>query len=148
MKRDNNKLGIPRGLEAIEMIDLQSFHHDSGDLKVVESQIDLPFSIQRIYFLHALGPKTVRGGHAHLNLWQFMIAIAGSFTLDLERGGGKTQFHLESPSAGILIPPLTWRELRNFTTDAVCLVLASELYKEDDYIRDYEEFSKIAVSER
>lgn len=143
---DSNARGIvpPSGWAEINLISLRSFDHHSGVLSVVESEIDVPFVTRRIYYLHGLSPDSARGGHAHVNLVQFMVAIAGSFTVELERKGVRREFQLNSPREGILIPPLTWRELHHFSDDAVCLVLASDLYMEDDYIRDYEEFSKIS----
>lgn len=146
---DSNARGSvpPGGWPEIKLISLRSFDHHSGVLSVVESEIDVPFVTQRIYYLHGLSPDSARGGHAHVNLVQFMVAIAGSFTVELERKGVRREFQLNSPREGILIPPLTWRELHHFSDDAVCLVLASDLYMEDDYIRDYEEFSKISSPE-
>ena len=147
---DSNARGIfpPSVWGEIKLLSLRSFDHHSGVLSVVESEIDIPFLTRRIYYLHGLGPDSARGGHAHVNLVQFMVAIAGSFTVELERKGVKREFQLNSPREGILIPPLTWRELHHFSDDAVCLVLASDLYMEDDYIRDYEEFSKISSSDK
>lgn len=121
---------------------LQTFEDLSGNLTVFEP--DIGFEIKRIYFLHGLSSDAVRGEHAHRELTQVMLAVAGSFTVEMVRGGVEKTVTLSSPREACLIPPLTWRRIANFTSDAVCLVLASDVYRESDYIRDRDEFDSIS----
>lgn len=100
-------------------------------------------AFQRVYYLHDLALNAVRGAHAHRAITQFMIAVSGSFKVELEHGGLEYSFVLSSPREGLLIPPLTWRNLTSFSESAVCLVLATSHYDESEYIRDYEEFKHL-----
>lgn len=129
--------------DRIREVSLNTLEHSTGLLTVVEEGIDVPFHFRRAYFLHHLDPSGVRGSHAHKNLSQLMIAVAGNFTVELEREGKRSLYSLASPTTGLLIPPMTWRTLKNFSTDSVCLVLASDNFDEADYIRDYSEFLKL-----
>lgn len=103
----------------------------------------MPFNISRIYYLYDVPGNTSRGAHAHRALHQFMIAISGSFDVTLDDGNGKRRFHLDQPNQGLYICPMIWRDLYHFSSGAVCLVLASEFYDEQDYIRDYDQFIKL-----
>ena len=96
--------------------------------------------MKRIYYLYDVPSDSFRGGHAHKQLYQFLIAISGSFDVELNDGSNKTTITLNKPNKGLLIVPGTWRELNNFSSGAVCLVVASEVFIEDDYIRDYDLF--------
>lgn len=100
----------------------------------------IPFSIKRMYYLYDLGNRSVRGAHAHRNLRQLFIAMSGSFEVALHDGSQETNYMLNNPSVGLFVPEMTWRSLRNFSAGAVCCVLASEHYSEDDYIRDFDQF--------
>ena len=119
---------------------LQTQEHETGSLTVFEPQQLGLFHIKRVYYLHSLRPGALRGAHAHKKLEQLIIAINGRFTLSLERFGEKVDITVENPRIGYYIPPLTWRNLSEFSPDAVCMVLASRAYEEADYIRDYERF--------
>lgn len=110
-----------------------------GSLSVIEWEQDLGFEVKRTYYLHNLSGDE-RGKHAHKELYQFMIAIKGSFDVHLTKKGETKKFHLSSASEGLLVPPGHWRLLDNFSEDAVCIVFASDVYSEDEYIRNYEEF--------
>jgi len=110
-----------------------------GNLSVVEKDA-LPFDIQRVYYLYDVPSDSSRGGHAHIELQQFLIALSGSFDVVLDDGVNKRTISLNKPNKGLLIPTGIWRELDNFSSGAVCLSLVSEVYKEDDYIRDYNAF--------
>jgi len=110
-----------------------------GNLSVVEKDV-LPFDIQRVYYLYDVPSDSSRGGHAHIELQQFLIALSGSFDVVLDDGVNKRTISLNKPNKGLLIPTGIWRELDNFSSGAVCLSLVSEVYKEDDYIRDYNAF--------
>lgn len=119
-------------------------HHSArkGDISVVENGETVPFDIKRLYYLYDVPGGVSRGGHAHKGLWQLVIAASGCFTVTLDDGNVKRAFTLNRPYQGLLIKPGIWRELDNFSSGSVCLVLASEKYDESDYIRDYDEFLK------
>ncbi len=110
-----------------------------GTLAVIEKDI-VPFLIKRVYYLYDIPSDAFRGGHAHKNLYQFLIPLSGSFEVVLSDTFSKKIYMLNKPDNGLLIVPGIWRELQNFSSGAVCLVLASEVYLEEDYIRDYLEF--------
>ena len=128
--------------EKCHLIDLKGFSDDNGGLSVVESTIDIPFDIKRIYYLYDVKEHLTRGFHAHKELYQLYIPLSGSFDVELDDGYSKEIFHLDNKNSGLFIKPITYRKLYNFSKGSICLVLASQLYSEDDYIRDYEEFLK------
>jgi hypothetical protein len=111
-----------------------------GNLTFVEGGRQIPFDIRRVYYLYDVPGGSERGGHAHLALHQFMIAMSGSFDIVLDDGFERKRIHLNRSYMGLYIPPMTWRELDNFSSGSVCMVLASEHFTEDDYLRDYSEF--------
>ena len=112
-----------------------------GKLSVVEKEI-IPFDIKRVYYLYDVPSDAYRGGHAHKNLIQFMIPLSGSFEVMVDDGNNKTKIMLNKPHKGLLIPKGIWREMDNFSSGAVCAVLASDYFEEEDYFRDYDEFRK------
>ena len=114
-----------------------------GSLVAIESGRDVPFDIARAYYVFGTTPGASRGFHAHLALTQFAIAVAGACTMILDDGRDRIQVRLDSPAAGLLIPPMTWREMTDFTPDCVLLVLADAYYDESDYIRDYDDFLEV-----
>ena len=122
------------------LISLPKITDNRGNLTFVEGLNHLPFEIKRVYYLYDVPGGAVRGGHAHKKLQQLIIAIAGSFDVILDDGDTRKTISLNRSYQGILIPNMTWRELENFSSGSVCLVLASELYEEEDYYRDYDEF--------
>lgn len=116
-------------------------HSDGrGSLAAVESNIDAPFEIKRVYYMYGIPPAQARGAHAHKELEQLVIAVAGSFEIVLDDGKSVMTTVLDDPAKALFIPRMNWRTLQNFSKDAVCLVLASALYDESDYYRSYEEF--------
>ena len=115
-----------------------------GNLTFIESQQHVPFEIKRVYYLYDVPGGETRGGHAHKKLEQLIIAASGSFDVVLDDGGAKTKFSLNRSYYGLYVPNMVWRELENFSSGSVCLVLASRHYDEEDYYRDYEEFVKAA----
>ena len=119
-------------------------HHSArkGDISVVENAETVPFDTKRLYYLYDVPGGVSRGGHAHKGLWQLIIAASGCFTVTLDDGNVKRAFTLNRPYQGLLVKPGIWRELDDFSSGSVCLVLASEKYDEADYIRDYDEFLK------
>ena len=123
-----------------KIIDLPKIADARGNLTFIEAGQHIPFDIRRVYYLYDVPGGETRGGHAHKSLEQFIIAANGSFDVILDDGHERTRYHLNRSYFGLYIPKLTWRELDNFSSGSVCLVLASEPYREDDYVRDYREF--------
>ncbi|KIE04798.1 dTDP-3-amino-3,6-dideoxy-alpha-D- galactopyranose transaminase [Candidatus Jidaibacter acanthamoeba] len=123
-------------------ISLKSIEDERGILTSAQFQQDFPFTIKRIYYIYNNHENIARGFHAHKTLWQCMIPIAGSFKLTFIGKGEKHQFYLDQPSSAVLVPPGYWREITDFAPNTVCLVLASEVFDENDYIRSLEEFKK------
>lgn len=122
------------------IIELDKHHHGNGNISVVENGITVPFNVRRAYYLYDVPGGESRGGHAHKDLKQFIIAASGSFTVTLDDGSVKRTFALNRPYQGLLIVPGIWRTLEDFSSGSVCLVLASEKYDENDYINNYDEF--------
>ena len=123
----------------IKIIDIPKIERPEGNIGVVEKEV-IPFNIKRVYYLFDVPSSAKRGGHAHKSLSQVLIALSGSFDVVLKDGNSTETITLNKPDKGLLIDSTIWRELENFSSGSVCLVLASDVYKEDDYIRDYEEF--------
>jgi hypothetical protein len=115
-----------------------------GSLTFIEGGNHVPFEVRRVYFLYDVPGGAERGGHAHKELWQLIIPLAGSFDVLLDDGYRREVHRLDRPYNGLLVTPCTWRELNNFTSGSVCLVLASAPYDEADYIRDYAAFIRVA----
>ena len=122
------------------VIELKKFPNRSGSLTVVEGSMSIPFDVKRVYYLYDVPGNVERGGHAHKALYQLIVAASGSFTITLDDGNVKRSFALNNPNKGLLVIPGIWRELSDFSSGSVCLVLASMLYDADDYIRDYATF--------
>lgn len=122
------------------LIELDKHHSDLGNLSIVENNIDVPFGIERIYYLYDIPGGEERGAHAHKELKQLLIAVGGSFDVVLGDGRNKRTITLNRPYVGLMIVPGIWREIVNFSSGATCLVLASMKYDQDDYIRDYKEY--------
>ena len=123
-----------------QIVQLETVLSVDGALTVVEPPRISLFPIKRVYFIHSMSSDAQRGGHAHRALHQLIIAATGRFSLDLERSGKSKTILMDKPTFGCYVPPWTWRDITMFSRDAVCLVLASEVYIENDYIRDYEVF--------
>lgn len=124
-------------------INLKKISDPRGNLTVVESLKDIPFEIKRIYYIYDVPADSSRGGHAHKTLEQVMIALSGSFDVILDDGFNRKRITLNRPYIGLYISKMIWSEMNNFSSGSVCLVIASDYYKEDDYIRDYNEFIKL-----
>jgi WxcM-like, C-terminal len=123
----------------INIIDIPKIENTLGNIAVIEKDI-IPFDIKRVYYLFDIPSSAHRGGHSHRFLNQILIAISGSFDVILNDGLNREKVTLNKPYKGLLIKNNTWRELENFSSGAVCLVLASDVFDEKDYIRDYDEF--------
>ena len=124
------------------ILPLKKIHNKAGNITIVEGETNRPFDIKRIYYLYDIPGGESRGGHAHKQLKQLIVAASGSFNVLIDDGKNKKIVTLNRPDYGLLIIPGIWRELMEFSSGAVCLVLASELYDEKDYYRDYSEFKK------
>ncbi len=122
------------------ILQLPKIHNRAGNITALENNIHLPFEVKRVYYLYDVPAGEERGGHAHRELQQIVVAASGAFDVFLNDGMNKKIVHLDRPFIGLHIVPGIWRELLNFSSGAVCLVLASHKYDEKDYIRDYENF--------
>lgn len=130
-------------VEDCRIIDFDKHHSDrKGNLSVVENGIAIPFDIKRAYYLYDVPGGESRGAHAHKELEQLIIAASGSFNVTLDDGINKKTFFLNRPYQGLWVRPGLWRDLFDFSSGSVCLVLASALYNDHDYIRDYSQFLK------
>ncbi len=123
----------------VEIIDIPKIQNPEGNIAVIEKDV-IPFDIKRVYYLFDVPSSAQRGGHAHKNLSQILIALSGSFDVVLKDGKVSKKITLNKPDKGLLITNNIWRELENFSSGAVCLVLASAIFDEEDYIREYDEF--------
>ena len=125
-------------------------HHSprKGDISVVENGITVPFETKRVYYLYDVPGGVERGGHAHKQLKQLIVAVSGSFTVTLDDGSTKRSFTLNRPYMGLYVVPGIWRTLEDFSSGSVCLVLASEKYDSADYIRSYDQFIDYKQTEK
>ncbi len=125
------------------VIDVSKVHNEAGNITVVENEQNIPFEVKRVYYLYDIPGGEARGGHAHYELEQYIIAASGSFDVILDDGKNRKRVTLNRPNLALHIVPGLWRELDNFSSGSICLVLASQVYDEKDYIRDYESFKNI-----
>jgi hypothetical protein len=131
------------GLAACHLVAFPRINDPRGNLSFVEGGEHVPFDIQRVYWLYDVPGGAERGGHAHRHLEQVVIAMSGSFDIVLDDGTISQRFHLNRSYAGLYIPSMVWREIDNFSSGSVCMVLASEHFSEDDYIRDRDRFGEL-----
>lgn len=122
------------------IVDLPRITDPRGNLTFIEGSRHVPFAIQRVYYLYDVPGGAERGGHGHKELHQLIIAMSGSFDVTVDDGHQRAKHHLNRSYYGLYIPPMMWREIDNFSSGSVCLVLASHLYDENDYYRDYDKF--------
>lgn len=125
----------------VEIIDIPKIENPEGNIAVIEKNV-IPFEIKRVYYLYDVPSSAQRGGHSHKNLNQILIALSGSFDVVLHDGISSQTVTLNKPDKGLLIKSNIWRELENFSSGAICLVLASDVFMEADYIRDFDTFLK------
>lgn len=126
------------------IINIPKIEDPRGNLSVIEKEV-VPFDIKRVYYLYDVPAGAERGGHAHKKLQQFLVALAGSFDVVLNDGNEEKTITLNKPFEGLLITNGIWRELKNFSSGAVCLVVASDVFNEEDYIRDFDVFLKTSL---
>jgi dTDP-4-dehydrorhamnose 3,5-epimerase-like enzyme len=127
-------------LSDCQLVDLPRIQDPRGNLTFIEGTRHVPFDIKRVYYLYDVPGGAERGAHGHKELRQLMVAMSGSFDVVLDDGRDKRTYHMNRSYFGLLIAPMMWRELTNFSSGAVCMVLASDYYKESDYYRDYSQF--------
>lgn len=130
-------------LKDYRIIELPKIYDARGNLTFIENSRHIPFNIKRVFYLYDVPGGETRGGHAHLDLEQFIIAVSGSFDVILDDGFERKVFSLNRSYYGLYIPSMIWRELENFSSGSVCLVLTSDFYKEEDYILNYDYYKKI-----
>jgi dTDP-4-dehydrorhamnose 3,5-epimerase-like enzyme len=122
------------------IVELPKISDPRGNLTFIENGRQIPFDIRRVYYLYDVPGGSERGGHAHKNLHQLIIAISGSFDIHIDDGSNKRTIHLNRSYYGLYVCPMIWREIDNFSSGAVCMALASDYYEEIDYFRDYDQF--------
>jgi len=126
-------------IDNVNIIDIPKVHDERGFLAVIEKET-IPFDLKRVYYLYDVPTESSRGGHAHKEQESVIIALSGSFEVVVDDGKTKKRIMLNKPNQGLYIPTHIWREIDNFSSGSVCLVLASTTYNEDEYIRDYNDF--------
>lgn len=131
-------------LKDCQLVELPKVTDHRGNLTFIEGGRHVPFDIKRVYYLYDVPGGASRAAHGHRNLSQLMISMSGSFDVTLDDGHDRRVFHLNRSYCGLYIPPMIWRDLDNFSSGAVCMVLASDFYDEGDYFRDYETFLEVA----
>ena len=140
---DKVKVHNQSRLKDCHLINLVKHHHANGNLTAVNNGIDLPFNIQRTFYIYDVPGGAERGGHSHYTCHEFIIAISGSFDVTIDDGTDKYTYTLNRPYQGLLVVPGIWRTLQNFSSGSVCLAMASHHFDEDDYVRDYDDFVKL-----
>ena len=122
------------------LLEISKINNEAGNLTILENGLNIPFDVKRIYYLYDVPSGSARGGHAHIELEQYIIAACGSYDVILDDGKNKKNFTLNRPNLALHILPGMWKELDNFSSGSISMVLASKLYDEKDYIRDYNQF--------
>lgn len=130
-------------IDKVRIIDLPKIEDPRGNLTFIEENKHIPFDIKRVYWIYDVPGGEIRGSHAYRTLQEFIIALSGSFDVVLDDGNKEQKFSLNRSYYGLYIPKMFWRRVENFSTNALCLVLASDIYKSEDYIREREEFEEL-----
>lgn len=133
-------------LDRIKEFEFQKIYDHRGSLSFIEEGCDVPFSIKRVFYIYDIPGGAKRGGHANKKNMEVVMAASGSFDLHLSDGNQDRVFHLNRANKGVLIPPGAWVNMQNFTTGTIVLVVCSEFYDEDDYIRDFDEYKKYVAN--
>lgn len=134
-------------LQRCQLQELRKINAPQGNITPVEGGRDLPFGIARVYYLYDLPGGESRGGHAHHELQQLLVCVMGALDVVIDDGRDRRTVRLDRAYQGLYLCPMIWRELTNFSSGAICLVLASDVYRESDYIRNYDEFLRLCLSE-
>ena len=130
------------------IITLDKHHHANGNLTAINNGVELPFDLQRTFYIYDVPGGAERGGHSHYTCHEFIIAISGSFDVTVDDGTDKRTFTLNRPYQGLLVVPGIWRTLQNFSSGSVCLALASHHFDENDYVREYEDFLNLKLNKK
>ncbi len=133
-------MNLKTRINACRILSLPKINDPRGNLTFVEGHAHIPFAIRRLFFIYDVPTGESRGAHAHRTLHQFLICLSGSFDVAVDDGTSQGMIHLNRPWQGLHLPPLIWAAERNFDPGTVCLVLASDVYRESDYVRDYDEY--------
>lgn len=139
-----HRSAVQSGLEQCRFIELPIVHDPRGNLTFVEGSRHVPFDIKRVYYLYDVPGGATRAGHGHRCLEQLIVAMSGSFDVVLDDGSRKRRYHLNRSYYGLYVAPMMWREIDNFSSGSVCMVMASTYYDEGDYYRDYDSFVRDA----
>ena len=134
-------------LNSVKIINLPKILDERGNLSFLEGDIHIPFSIKRAYWIYDVPGGEIRGGHAYKKLHEFIIAISGSFDVVLDDGLNKKVYPLNRSYFGLYVPNMIWRSLENFSTNSLCLILASEEYHQEDYLRNYDQFLELSKND-
>lgn len=135
------------GLQDCRIIELPRVNDPRGNLTFIEAGRHVPFDVRRVYYLYDVPGGATRAGHGHKTLEQLIIAMSGSFDVTLDDGRERRRYHLNRSYYGLYVAPLMWREIDNFSSGSVCMVLASDFYDESDYFRRYEDFARAVGAE-
>jgi dTDP-4-dehydrorhamnose 3,5-epimerase-like enzyme len=127
-------------IQDCQLIEINQIGDRRGHISVIENNREVPFEVKRVYYLYDVPSGEERGGHSHKDLQQLIVAVSGSFDIVVDDGAKKETFSLNRPNKGLYFPAGLWREINNFSSGAICLVLASHEYDEQDYLRDYNDF--------
>jgi len=130
------------------VIQLPKILDKRGNLSFIESDTHIPFEIKRAYWIYDVPGGEIRGGHAYKKLNELIVALSGSFDIILDDGNGEKKYSLNRSYYGLFVPKMYWRRVENFSTNSLCLILASDYYNESDYIRDFEKFKELANDEK
>lgn len=139
-------INLVSDIHCCNVVELTKIHNPAGNITIIQNGDSQPFNIKRIYYLYDVPGGSDRGGHAHIALYQLIVAASGSFDVIIDDGKNKKIIQLNRPNFGLFVVPGIWREIVNFSSGAICLVLASEKYNASDYIRDYTEFRQWKLS--
>jgi hypothetical protein len=138
-------IGVKATVYDCTIVQLPQVHAEGGNITAINNLAEIPFETKRVYYLYDVPGGESRGGHGHKELQQLIVAASGSFDLIIDDGNIKRTFSLNRPNIGVYMPAGLWRELDNFSSGSICLVLASHEYSEEDYLRKYEEFIRFKI---
>ena len=144
----DNDLHKTSSIDQCKLIELGKNHHANGNLTVVENCEQVPFDIKRVFYIYDVPGGEERGGHSHKKLQQVIVAISGAFDVLLDDGVNQRSVTLNRPYQGLLVAPGVWSKQHNFSSGSVCLVLASDHYCEEDYVRDYDQFLQLTSNKK